>query len=164
MQSKPLFNWCSSHSSPESFCPNSPGTKTLGMVMLFQWNAPWGLVNGGQALDHCSVEVWSPVLRVCAILSSLRLTCNQNLPCPHRTRLDATGEHIQIYFKLSMCTQDSLRGTVLWQRDGHVFMRRPMLYNTLMAAQVAVHVVVGYKHATFYAGTFQQSSNEKRNL
>lgn len=57
----------------ESFCLYSPGAKTLGMVTLFQWNAPWGLVKGGQPLDHCSREVWSPVLGL----------CNIKLPLPH---------------------------------------------------------------------------------
>lgn len=58
-----------------------------------------------------------------------------------------------------MCSQDSLTGTVCRQRDGYVCVREFILYNTLIAAQVALPMLGGFlvNHNTpFYPLQMQQ--------
>jgi len=139
---------------PESFYPYSPGTKTFGMVKLYRYNAPWGLVKVGEPLVHWRREVWSPGLGLCNITLLLPLTCS--LPCPHGTE----GELIcvQLYFRL--CMQHGHSGLPDSAQSGDKELSRPtqgnLYYITacMCGAQVALHIL-----GLFLDGCFKFSGN-----
>lgn len=141
--------------------PNLPSVSVVYMKSLFHfaqtdlepklsawwWSSvklSWGLVAGGQALDHCSWEVWSPVLALGNIKHPL-LNCNQNPLWPHETCLDVMwNSYVSRSILSHLCAyRTPPAGIVFWQTDRYLHTWGLILWNTMIAARVAVNMVGG---------------------